>query len=71
MPYKINGTSSKSCLVYVIDTVTSGIDTTTPISAGSYEINQLSSTQVHVVAVPDDSDFNAVSYRDIDTTYYT
>jgi hypothetical protein len=70
MAYKVEGTASDDCKIYVINTATDIVDRVESVSAGAYEIGLLTADNIHVLAEPDDVAKSPITYTNIDTVYY-
>lgn len=69
MAYKISGTVSDDCDIYVINSASDIIDKVESVSAGAYEIGLLTAPNVHILAVHPTK--GARSYSYIDAEYYS
>ena len=70
MAYKISGTASHDCTVYVINTASNLVDKVQSVSAGAYEIELLTSQNNHLMAEPDDGNLTPIAYTNVDAEYY-
>jgi hypothetical protein len=70
MAYKISGTASDDCTVYVINADTDVVDKVESVSAGAYEITLLSSQNIHILSEADDGSKSPIAYTNVTATHY-
>ena len=68
MAYKISGTVSDDCKIYVINTSDDSLEQVKSVSAGAYSVDLLDEENVHVFAVRD-SDSGCLGHGSVDAEY--
>ena len=70
MAYRIQGTASHDCKVYIINASTHLLDRSIDVSAGSYEALLLSAEYNHITAVATDPALHPITYSNVQAQSY-